>query len=100
MKIPPSEKELNSVHEKIQELKTALCNAANLSEDLIEFLNDNFLALDDECKKNLTIESVKIGSAMWQINVQQYKMQEHRERIVSAKPEGQGVDECARDPYK
>lgn len=93
MKIPPSEKELNSVHAKIQELKAALSNAANLSEDLIEFLNDNFLALDNECKKVLTIENIKIGSAMWQINVQQYKMQEYRERIVSIKPEEQGVGE-------
>ena len=52
-------------------------------ETLISLLNDNFLAIDKEYKKELSKEYDKIGAAMWQTNIALHKMLQHKERIVS-----------------
>ena len=80
--IPASEQEKSLVHEKMSELKESLARSADLAEALISSLNENFLAIDKEYRKELMKEYEKIGSAMWQANMSLHKMLQHKSRII------------------
>ncbi len=81
--IPASEQEKKLVHDKMNELKESLARSADLAEALISLLNENFLAIDKEYKKELNKDVDKIGAAMWQANISLHKMIQHKSRIIS-----------------
>lgn len=80
---PASDDEKQLVKDAIEKLRDSLAKSADLAESLISLLNDNFLAIDKEYKKELSKEYDKIGAAMWQTNIALHKMLQHKERIVS-----------------
>lgn len=80
---PASDDEKQLVKDAIEKLRDSLAESADLAESLISLLNDNFLAIDKEYKKELSKEYDKIGAAMWQTNIALHKMLQHKERIVS-----------------
>lgn len=80
---PASDNEKQLVKDAIKKLRDSLAESADLAESLIGLLNDNFLAIDKEYKKELSREYDKIGAAMWQTNTALHKMLQHKERIVS-----------------
>lgn len=80
--IPASDQEKKLVHQKMNELKESLAKSADLAEALISLLDENFLAIDKEYKKELTRDYTKIGAAMWQVNISLHKMLQHKSRII------------------
>jgi hypothetical protein len=54
-----------------------------MAEKTIEMLKENFLSIDENLRKKLDAENVRINSAMWEMNVILYKMQDYGERVVS-----------------
>lgn len=83
--IPASDNEKQIVHKAMSDLEESLVKSANLAEALISLLDENFLAIDKEYKKQLTKEYDKIGAALWLANLSLYKMMEHRQRIIAPK---------------
>jgi ABC-type nitrate/sulfonate/bicarbonate transport system ATPase subunit len=65
------------------DLRESLARSADFAETLISLLDENFLAIDAEYKKQLTREYQKIGAAMWETNIALHKMMQHKQRIIS-----------------
>lgn len=84
MKIPPSKEELKAVRDSVRQLEIAMCQAAILSANLIEILEDNFLAIDKNYKKQILIHEEKIMSNLWKLNIVLCKMNDFKERIISS----------------
>lgn len=87
--IRASEQEKKLVREKMSELLNSLSESASLAEELISLLDENFLAVDNEYRKQMEKEYQKIGSALWQVNVSLYKMLQQKSRIIAPETEGQ-----------
>ena len=81
--IPASDNEKEIVHKAMSDLTESLARSADLAGDLISLLDENFLAIDKEYKKQLTKEYDKIGAAMWQTNLALHKMMQHKQRIIA-----------------
>lgn len=58
-------------------------NSSRLAEEFVAMLNDNFLAIDDEHRKELFVASMGIDVALWDMNVSLHKMRNHQSRIIS-----------------
>ncbi|MFZ9658660.1 MAG: hypothetical protein ACO29Z_08280 [Crocinitomicaceae bacterium] len=83
MKIPASKQEMQMVCDSVNELHESMKRSAEIAKKTINMLRDNFLSIDEEFRKKLEKENVKIDAAMWQMNVIMYQMQDHKERAVS-----------------
>jgi ABC-type Fe3+/spermidine/putrescine transport system ATPase subunit len=80
---PASDNEKEIVHKAMSDLRESLARSADFAETLISLLDENFLAIDAEYKKQLTREYQKIGAAMWETNIALHKMMQHKQRIIS-----------------
>ena len=65
------------------ELRESMRKSAEMAEKTIEMLKENFLSIDENLRKKLDTENARINSAMWEMNVILYKMQDYKERVVS-----------------
>lgn len=65
------------------ELRESMRKSAEMAEKTIEMLKENFLSIDENLRKKLDAENARINSAMWEMNVILYKMQDYKERVVS-----------------
>lgn len=86
MKFPASEKEKEIIHESAQDLVQSLEVSARLAQELIDKLNENFLSIDKDYKKEFSDLAARVDVCMWKMNLQLYSMREHPERILH-KPE-------------
>lgn len=72
------------MRDSVRELEIAMCQAATLSANLIEILEDNFLAIDKNYRKQILIHEEKIMSNLWKLNIVLCKMNNFKERIISS----------------
>lgn len=86
MQFPASDEEKQIVHQNIAELVESLAKSANLASDLVALLNENFLAINQEYRKEIIAGAAKIDTCLWHLNLQIYNMSKNKERIIG-KPE-------------
>lgn len=72
------------VHQAMRELKQSLAKSAQLAEHLIDLLDDNFLAITAEYRKELFPSVDKISSALWKLNLRFFKTLTQKERIIAS----------------
>ena len=84
MQFPASENEKRLVHLHVCVLKEKLEDAARVAKELEGVLIENHLAIDNEYRKLLLEDMVGLDSLAWQLNVQTAKMNNRKERIISA----------------
>jgi hypothetical protein len=89
LKFPASDKEKMLVHQAMRELKESLAKSAQLAEELIYLLDDNFLAVTAQYRKELFPAIDRIGSAMWQLNLRFFKTLTQKERIIKSENEAE-----------
>lgn len=82
LKLQVTEKEKQSVIEAVSAFKSAMQEASASGQTLLSKLDESFLAIDNEIMKGLKVESIEIGSVMWNLNVTLCKMKEFEERII------------------
>ena len=87
MNFPASDEEKMLVHQAMRELKQSLARSAQLAEHLIYLLDDNFLAVTAEYRKELFPSIDKINSALWQLNLRFFKTLTQKERIIASEKE-------------
>ncbi len=83
MNFPASDQEKMLVHEAMRELKQSLAKSAQLAEHLIYLLDDNFLAVTAEYRKELFPSIDRINSALWKLNLRFFKTLTQKERIIA-----------------
>lgn len=89
MKFPASDEEKMLVHQAMRELKQSLAKSAQLAESLIYLLDDNFLAITAEYRKELFPSVDKISGALWQLNLRFFKTLTQKERIIASESEAE-----------
>ena len=72
------------MHLHVCVLKEKLEDAARVAKELEGVLIENHLAIDNEYRKLLLEDMVGLDSLAWQLNVQTAKMNNRKERIISA----------------
>ena len=77
------------VHQAMRELKESLAKSAQLAEELIYLLDDNFLAVTAQYRKELFPSIDRIGSAIWQFNLRFFKTLTQKERIIKSENEAE-----------
>lgn len=80
---PASEQEKKLVHETVSELKKAIALSNELSEKLLSILEENHLAIENSYKQEINRLSHPFFSAMFGINIQLYKLQDQKARIIA-----------------
>jgi len=75
------------VHQSMRELKQSLAKSAKLAEELIYLLDENFLAITAEYRKELFPDIDRISSAMWQLNIRFFRTLIQKERIIASENE-------------
>jgi hypothetical protein len=86
MQFPASDEEKRLVHESVRELIESLSKSASLASNLVAFLNENFLAISKDYRKELLASVTEIDASLWHLSLQVYNMNKAKERIIS-KPE-------------
>jgi hypothetical protein len=81
---PASEEEKELVHETMHELKASLLQSATLGNTLISLLNENYLAISKEYRKELLQSVTEIDAFLWHLSLQLHNMNKNKERIVCA----------------
>lgn len=89
MKFPASDQEKMLVHQAMRELKESLAKSAQLAERLIYLLDENFLAITAEYRKELFPSMDKISNALWQLNVRFFRTLTQKERIIKSENEAE-----------
>jgi hypothetical protein len=89
LKFPASDEEKMLVHQAMRELKQSLAKSAQLAEHLIYLLDDNFLAITAEYRKELFPSMSKIESALWQLSIRFFKTLTQKERIIKSESEAE-----------
>lgn len=84
MNFPASDEEKMLVHEAVRELKQSLARSAKLAEHLVNILDDNFLALSHQYRKELFPSVDQICAALWKINIRFIKTLTQKERIIKS----------------
>jgi len=84
MQFPASDKEKQLVHLFVCKLKEKLEAAAESAKDLEDLLLDNHLAINKEYKKLLLENMTELDSFAWRLSVQTARMNNRKERIISA----------------
>lgn len=80
---PASEQEKKLVHETIDELKRAIAQSNEHAQKLLDALKDNHLAIENDYREEINRLSYPFFSRMFDINVQLYKLQDQKARIVT-----------------
>lgn len=89
MKFPASDEEKMLVHQAMRELKQSLAKSAQLAESLHYMLDENFLAVTAEYRKELLPDIDRIGAAMWQLNIRFFRTLTQKERIIKSENEAE-----------
>jgi organic radical activating enzyme len=84
MQFPASDKEKQLVYLSVYKLKEKLEAAAESAKDLEDLLLDNHLAINKEYKKLLLENMTELDSFAWRLSVQTARMNNRKERIISA----------------
>lgn len=84
MQFPASDKEKQLVYLSVCKLKEKLEAAAESAKDLEDLLLDNHLAINKEYKKLLLENMTELDSFAWRLSVQTARMNNRKERIISA----------------
>jgi hypothetical protein len=84
MQFPASDKEKQLVHLFVRKLKENLEATAESARELEDLLLDNHLAVDKKYRKQLLESMMEIDSFAWRLNVQTARMNNRKERIISA----------------
>lgn len=79
---PVSEDEAKLVHETVSELKKAILLSNELAEKLCNALIENHLAIENDYREEINRLSYPFFSTMFDINVQLYRLQDQKSRIV------------------
>lgn len=82
MNFPASKKEVEFVNNTVIECRDCLARAAAEIAELHSYLDENYLAIDKECKKLLDKEITAIESKMWALKIMLVKMHNNPERII------------------
>ena len=82
MNFPASQKEIEFVNGAIIECRDCLARAAIEIAELHSYLDENYLAIDVECKKELDRQITDIESKMWALKIMLVKMRNNPERII------------------
>lgn len=82
MNFPASQKEIEFVNGTIIECRDCLARAAIEIAELHSYLDENYLAIDAECKKELDKQITDIESKMWALKIMFVKMRNNPERII------------------
>ena len=91
LKFPASDEEKMLVHQAMRELKQSLAKSAQLAESLIYLLDDNFLAITAEYRKELFPSMDKISNALWQLNIRFFRTLTQKERIIASENEAEWI---------
>jgi len=86
MQFPASDEEKQLVHESVRELIESLSKSASLANNLVALLNENFLAISKDYRKELLASVTEIDACLWHLSLQVYNMNKAKERIIG-KPE-------------
>ncbi|MGA0163942.1 MAG: hypothetical protein ACO3LE_06775, partial [Bdellovibrionota bacterium] len=89
LKFPASDEEKMLVHQAMRELKQSLAKSAQLAESLLYMLDENFLAVTAEYRKELLPDIDRIGAAMWQLNIRFLRTLTQKERIIKSENEAE-----------
>jgi len=84
MQFPASDHEKHLVHLYVCVLKEKLEDAARVAKELEDVLIENHLAIDNEYRELLFKDVAGLNSLAWQLSVQTAKMNNRKERIISA----------------
>lgn len=79
---PASEQEKKLVHETVSELKKSIALSNELSEKLLSILEENHLAIENSYREEINRLSHPFFSTMFGINIQLYKLEDEKARIV------------------
>jgi hypothetical protein len=83
--LPASKEEADKVHEAMNRLQNSLEQSSLIAQEVTELLTENFLAIDEEYKKSLRSDAMKIDVAIWRMNVILHEMRNYQSRIISPK---------------
>ena len=84
IQIAASDAEKELVHNCVYKLKNQLEECATQVKKLLEVLDENYLAIGSEYKKELSKDLETISACMFQVNIRLYKMQDQKARIIEA----------------
>jgi uncharacterized membrane protein (DUF106 family) len=82
LNFPASDEETRLVHQSMRELKDALEKAAILSEKLVDTLEDNFLAVTSDYRKELFPAQTRICSSIWKLSILFFRTLTQKQRII------------------
>ena len=82
MNFPASTKEIEFVNHAMIACRYCLSRAADEIAELHSYLDDNYLAIDSEYKRELDKEITVIESKMWALKIMLVKMRNNPERII------------------
>lgn len=77
------------VHQKVRELKESLAKSAILAESLTDLLDENFLAITAQYRKELFPDFDRISVVFWKLNLRFFKTLTQKERIIPSQNEAQ-----------
>lgn len=83
IQIAATEQEKQLVYESVNKLKEKLRECSALAKELLQALDENYLAIDNKYKKEISKETETIMCVMWQLNIRLFKMSDQKSRIVS-----------------
>lgn len=82
IEIPASEQEKKLVREKAEQLRERLTESAIAAKELVQALQDNYLAIDKTYKQKIGKDFDAILSCFWEITILQSKMRDQKARMV------------------
>lgn len=82
MNFPASEREIQTVRNLMNLCEESIQNAGITLDGLHGYLDDNYLAIDSEYKRELDKEITVIESKMWALKIMLVKMRNNPERII------------------
>ncbi len=77
-----SDEEKGLVHKAVQNLKDSLEQSAEAANELVSLLNENFLAISKDYRKELLPKMTEIDSYLWHLTLQVHNMNRNKERII------------------
>lgn len=81
---PASEEEKKLIHELASELKKSISHSVELAQKLEESLKENHLAIENNYREQINRSLHPFYTIMWNINVQLYKLQDQKSRIIAS----------------
>jgi superfamily II RNA helicase len=82
---PASKKEKQAAYDAMNELMQSIEAASSSAQKALEALEENFVAMDEDCIKKFTGSYEKLSSRIWELKVAHARMQINSDRIIKLK---------------